>query len=403
MQHDRKYKIHDYHFWKITLSLAFASCFIFAALYVVQPLLPVFVDEFGVSVNISSYTLSLSIFGLIIGLITIGFLSDRIGRTVFIKLSVIGAVFPFLLMPLADSFSIILVLRFIQGFAFAGLPAASIAYLSEEMERRSVGVATALYISSNAIGGMVGRVLTGYITDLYSWQSAFYLFASIGGIIVIIVFFFLPKSRNFKPSNDTFKKDMEGFFFHLKNPRMILIIGIGIVLQLSFTGIWTYLPFHLGDEPFSLSLESISYTYFAYSLGVVGSPIAGWLSGQFGLDRVRTIGIVVLALGALLTISQSLVIITIGLCILCFGFFTAHSLTATVVGEKATHHKGSATSLYLVAYYIGVTLGSSAVSPLWQYYGWNGIVLTSGLLPVLYLSVVTIVSKRVKSQVEHGK
>ncbi|WP_085991330.1 MFS transporter [Oceanobacillus senegalensis] len=394
----RKYGIRDFYFWKITISLAFASFFVFAGLYIVQPLLPLFVEEFGVSVNTSSYALSLAILGLIVGLISLGFLSDRNGRTLYIKFSIIGSVIPFFIMPLLDSFTIILILRFLQGVAFAGLPAVAIAYISEEMEKRSIGVATALYISSNAIGGMTGRVVTGYISDHYSWQYAFYLFAMIGLVIALLVILFLPKSRYFESSNESFQKDIEGFFFHLKNPAMVLIIGMGIVLQLSFSGIWTYLPFYLEKEPFSLPLEVISYTFFAYGLGVIGSPMAGWLSGKFGLDKVRNLGIIVVSLGAFLTLFQSLIIIIIGLCVLCLGFFTAHSLTASSVGEKATHHKGSASSLYLVAYYIGVMLGSSALSPIWELAGWKAIIIVSGLLPIVYLLFVNMMNKYQRKQ-----
>src|SRR5699024_6000617 len=159
----------DVHFWKITLCLGIGSFFTFAAMYAVQPLLPVFVNEFSVSPSEASLTLSLTIIGLIIGLIILGILSDRIGRTVFIKLSFFGSLIPFFFLPLADSFSLLLALPLLRGFASAGLPAASLAYLREEFEQRSAGVATGLYISSNALGGMLGRVLTGFSPGPFSW------------------------------------------------------------------------------------------------------------------------------------------------------------------------------------------------------------------------------------------
>ncbi len=88
-------------------------------------------------------------------------------------------------------------MRFLQGFALAGLPAASLAYINEEIDRSSIGIATALYIASNAFGGMVGRVLAGYLADDFAWQTIFYIFAGIGVVIVAIVMIFLPKSRFF--------------------------------------------------------------------------------------------------------------------------------------------------------------------------------------------------------------
>ena len=291
------------------------------------------------------------------------------------------------------SFLLLLVFRFIQGFALAGLPAASLAYLSEEIDHRSLGTATGIYIASNALGGMAGRVATGYITDHFSWQTAFYLLAILGVIILIAVTFLLPKSRNFNPSKLSFKKDLAAFFYHVKNP-VLPVFGLGIVLQFSFTGMWTYLPFHLQGEPYQLSLEAISYTFLAYSLGIIGSPLAGWLSANMGLSRMRITGIGVLSLGVFLTLLPSLTMIIIGLCIACLGFFTAHALTAASVSENATHHKGSASSLYLVAYYIGVSSGSTVMAPIWELGGWIGLILIAGALPIIYTGTVQLFKKK---------
>ncbi|WP_174614303.1 MFS transporter [Virgibacillus ihumii] len=385
---NRSYTMHDLYFWRITLSLALASFFVFASMYAVQPLLPVFVKEFGVTVSGSSLALSLTIIGLIIGLIVLGFLSDRNGRTMFIKLSLVGSVIPFFLIPLSDTFFLLLVLRFVQGFALAGLPAASLAYLSEEIDRRSVQVATALYISSNALGGMAGRVLTGYLTDHYSWEMSFYVLAVMGAVILAAVLFMLPRSRFFEPSELTFSNDIKAFLFHLKNPVLLLIFGLGVILQFSFTGMWTYLPFYLEGPPFSLSLKTISYMFFAYGLGVIGSPAAGWLASRIGLRKVRLAGIIVLSCGILMTLSGVLWLLITGLCVACLGFFTAHSLTAASVSDQVSHHKGSASSLYLVSYYVGVSLGSTAMGPAWSLFGWTGLVLLAAILPVIFIILV---------------
>ncbi|MFD1362166.1 MFS transporter [Lentibacillus salinarum] len=384
----RAYTIKDLYFWRITLSLALASFFVFAGMYAVQPLLPQFVKEFGVSVSVSGLALSLTIAGLIIGLIILGFMSDRNGRTLFIKLSLAGAAIPFFLIPLFDSFLLLLVLRLMQGFALAGLPAAALAYLSEEIDRRSVHAATAFYISSNALGGMVGRVMTGYLTEHFSWEMAFYVLAVIGLIILVAVTVMLPPSRFFTPSSLRFSSDLKGFAYHLKNPALLLFFGLGIVLQLSFTGIWTYLPFYLEAPPFALSLDVISYTFFAYGLGVIGSPLAGWLAGKFRLKIIRITGVLVMVAGLFMTLGPDLWMIIVGLCVACLGFFTAHSLTASTVSEQVSHHKGSASSLYLVSYYMGVGLGSSVLGPLWSNGGWVPLVLLLGSIPAVYVLFV---------------
>src|SRR5699024_924909 len=126
----------------------------------------------------------------------------------------------------------------------------------------------------------------------------------------------------------------------------LFVFVICFVFKFSFSFFCTYLQFFLQDPPFSLSIEAISYMFFAYGFGIIVSPIAGWLAGHLGLSRVRMAGVFILTIGIVFTISSSLLFIVIGLCVLCLGFFTAHSLTAASVSEYATHHKGSATSLY---------------------------------------------------------
>ena len=394
-----KYTAEDRQFWKIIISLLLASLFIFANLYSVQPLLPVFVSEFQVPVSTSSLALSLTIIGLIIGLVILGFFSDRNGRRSYIIYSLLGSAIPFFVFPLTDSFTVFLILRFVQGFAMAGVPAAALAYISEEIDRNHIAYATALYISSNALGGMIGRVLSGFLTDHFSWQWAFLFFGVAGVMLFISVLVLLPKSRNFEPSELTFSKDIAGFLYHLKNPALLVVFGLGAVLQISFTGVWTYMPFHLEAPPYSMSLQSISYLFFAYGIGVIGSPIAGRLSEKFGLRKIRIAGIFVLSAGIFITLSPYVWLIVIGLCLTCLGFFTAHSLTAASVSQQATHHKGSASSLYLVSYYIGVAAGSSVLSPLWSQAGWSGLIWVIASLPLIYVMAVTFYRKKAGSTI----
>src|SRR5699024_2711353 len=112
-------------------------------------------------------------------------------------------------------------------------------------------------------------------------------------------------------------KDIEIFLFHIKNTPLLLEYVFSIIILFSFTGVWTYLPFHLEALPFSMSLQAISYTFFAYGLGVVGSPFAGWLAGFLGLKKVRIGGIIILSLGVFMTLSTAVWFIVLGLCVAC--------------------------------------------------------------------------------------
>ncbi|PIC98973.1 MFS transporter [Sporosarcina sp. P29] len=390
MKLQAKSTIRELRFWRIVIGLGIASVLIFAAMYAIQPLLPILTKQFNVSVSTASLAMSVNTIGLIFGLVILGFYSDRLGRSVFVKISVLVTALLFIPMFLTSSFTIILVLRFIQGFAMAGVLAAALAYINEEINERVVSVATALYISFNGTGGMLGRFVTGYLAERWSWELSLQLLTIIGVAVFIFLLFFLPKSIHFEPSVESMKKDMEGFGIHLKNPALLIVFGLGIVLQLSFTGMWTFLPFHLTASPFSMTLDEVSYIYFAYAFGIIGAPLAGSIASKVGMNPVRFVGVILLAIGCLLTIPTTLPLIIIGYCVICLGFFSAHSLTAASVSKEATHHKGSASSLYLVSYYIGMAAGSTLVTPIWQYSGWTGLAIFSAVVPVVYVLLIRL-------------
>lgn len=394
-----KSTIRELRFWRIVIGLGIASVLIFAAMYAIQPLLPILTNQFNVSVSTASLAMSVNTVGLIFGLVILGFYSDRLGRSVFVKASVLVTALLFIPMFLTHSFTVILVLRFIQGFAMAGVLAAALAYINEEINERVVSVATALYISFNGTGGMLGRFVTGYLAERWSWELSLQLLTVAGVAVFIFLLFVLPKSNYFEPSVESMKKDMEGFGIHLKNPALLIVFGLGIVLQLSFTGMWTFLPFHLTASPFSMTLDEISYIYFAYAFGIIGAPLAGSIASKVGMNPVRLIGVLLLAVGCLLTVPTTLPLIIIGYCIICLGFFSAHSLTAASVSKEATHHKGSASSLYLVSYYIGMAAGSTLVTPLWQFAGWTGLAIFSAVVPVVYVLLIRL-RRRVLSKVQ---
>lgn len=386
----QKYTTKHKAYWYVVISLGLASFFIFATMYFFQPILPVIVDLYDVRISSASLTMSLNTIGLVIGLIIVGFWSDRQGRRLFILLSIFLTTSIVFLLPNLPHFSFILLLRFIQGTMLAGVLSAAMAYMSEEINPRYFGFAATLYISSNSLGGMMGRFVSGFLVESFSYQFALYILGFFGMFTFVFVLVTLPKSAHFEQSERYISEDFKNFLYHLKNPNLLLMFGLGAILQISFTGMWTFLPFHLIEEPYGLSLKQISYFYFAYSLGTIGAPIAGWLSRKYALGKLRILGVAILTVGMFITLGTAISYIVLGLSIVCLGFFISHSLASATVSDEAKTFKGSASSLYLVSYYIGVALGTTSLTSIWEQFSWQGIIIVCGLLPIVYVAVVKI-------------
>ncbi|MNT25191.1 Inner membrane transport protein YnfM [compost metagenome] len=82
-----------------------------------------------------------------------------------------------------------------------------------------------------------------------------------------------------------------------------------------------------------------------------------------------------MALGSLMLLHGSLTAILGGLLISSFGFFLAHACASAWVGQHVEHNRALASSLYLVGYYLGASLGGLYLHPFWERGGLGGLVL----------------------------
>ncbi len=90
-----------------------------------------------------------------------------------------------------------------------------------------------------------------------------------------------------------------------------------------------------------------------------------------------------MALGSALLLCGSLGAILSGLLISSFGFFLAHACASAWVGQHVEHNRALASSLYLVGYYLGASLGGLYLHPFWEQGGLGGLVLGIELVLVI--------------------
>src|SRR3954470_18828371 len=150
------YRSGDPGFRRLAAALFAAGLGTFALLYSTQALLPVLSRDFGVSPAMAALSLAVTTAGVGLGLLPAAWLSDAIGRTRVMGLSLVCSSALGLVGALAPTFGVLLAVRGLEGLALAGLPAVAMAYLTEEVHPEALGGAVGLYI-----GGMLGRLLAG--------------------------------------------------------------------------------------------------------------------------------------------------------------------------------------------------------------------------------------------------
>lgn len=356
------------------LALFAAGFIIFANLYITQPVFPQFSEEFHVSPAVASLSLSAATVSLSFSLILFGSLSEAWGRKRLMTFSIFAASILTVALAFSPSFEFLLILRVIQGIVFAGIPAIAMAYLGEEMDPHSLGVAMGLYISGNSFGGLSGRIIMGTITDLFSWKIGM-LF--IGLLSVLISFYFvwaLPASRHFQPKPLQFKSLTKSLVEHLKDPGLLCLFGIAFTLMGGFVTLYNYISYQLLNEPYNLSTTIVGWIFIVYLVGTFSSAWFGSLSDRYGRQKVLFAGILIMLSGALLTLPVHLLLKILGMIIFTFGFFGSHSIASSWVSHRAKKNKAQASSLYLFAYYFGSSVGGTTGGIFWAHFGWNGVI-----------------------------
>lgn len=361
-------------FNKANWALFLAGFITFANLYVSQPLLPTFAQEFHVSPAVASLSLSVTTLALSISMIIVGSLSEAWGRKSLMTISIFAASVLTLALAFSPNFETILVLRVIQGIVFAGLPAIAMAYLGEEIEPSSLGIAMGLYISGNSVGGLSGRVIIGTFTDLYNWQVGMIVLGIISLIISLLFIWMLPNSKHFTARPLQLKPLTQSLIQHLKDPSMLCLFGISFVLMGSFVTLYNYIGFKLMAPPYNLSATIVGWIFVIYLVGTFSSAWFGSLADRFGRQKMLIIAIAIMLAGALMTLQSLLLLKIVGITVFTFGFFAAHSIASGWVSKRATHDKAQASSLYLFFYYFGSSVGGTAGGVFWMHFGWIGVI-----------------------------
>ncbi|MFF2177385.1 MFS transporter [Lysinibacillus sp. NPDC058147] len=361
-------------FHKANWALFLAGFITFANLYVSQPLLPTFAKEFHVSPAVASLTLSVTTFALSISMIIVGSLSEAWGRKSLMTISIFGASIITLALAFSPNFETILVLRVIQGVVFAGLPAIAMAYLGEEIDPSSLGIAMGLYISGNSVGGLSGRVIIGTLTDLYSWQVGMIVLGIISLMISVLFIWMLPNSKHFSARPLQIKLLATSLLQHLKDPSMLCLFGISFVLMGSFVTLYNYIGFKLMAPPYNLSATIVGWIFVIYLVGTFSSAWFGSLADRYGRQKMLLLSITIMLIGAIFTLNGLLSLKIIGITIFTFGFFAAHSIASGWVSKRATHDKAQASSLYLFFYYFGSSVGGTVGGVFWMHFGWEGVI-----------------------------
>ncbi|WP_327390626.1 MFS transporter [Streptomyces microflavus] len=379
---------------KMSFALFAAGVAAFALLYSTQALLPAISASYGVSAGQASWTVSAATGALALCVLPLSALSERFGRRQMMTASLTVAVLVGMLVPFAPSIGWLIALRAIQGAALAGLPASAMAYLAEEVRPKALIAAIGLFVAGNSIGGMSGRILTGWVAQAWGWRAALAAVGLLAVACAVAFHFLIPRARNFTPGTLNPKALAKTVATHLGNPLLVRLYAIGALFMTVFGAVYTVIGYRLVDEPFSMPQGIVGSIFLVYLVGTVSSAAAGRLVARLGRRGALYLAVSTTTAGLLLSLADQLASVLLGLVLITAGFFAGHAVASSSVSRTATTGRAQASALYQSAYYLGSSAGGTLGAVAFHAGGWAATVAL-GLLAVLGVVSITLYGTRV--------
>ncbi|MEU9111847.1 MFS transporter [Streptomyces sp. NPDC048483] len=378
---------------RMSFALFAAGVATFALLYSTQALLPAISSDLNVSPDQASWTVSAATFGLALGVIPLSAVSERVGRRTLMTASLSLAAVIAMLVPFAPSLGVLIALRAVQGVALAGLPASAMAFLAEEVRAKALVAAIGLFVAGNSIGGMSGRIVTGWVAQAWGWRAALGAVGVMAVVCAVAFRLLIPKARHFAPRSVGPRALARTLGGHLANPLLRRLYGIGALFMTVFGAVYTVIGYRLTSAPFNLPQGVVGSIFIVYLVGTVSSAAAGTLVARLGRRGALYLAVGATSTGLLLSLADSVAAVLAGLILITAGFFAGHAVASSAVSRTAKTARAQASALYQCSYYVGSSLGGALGAAAFHAAGWEGTVAL-GLVAMVGAASITLYATR---------
>lgn len=337
--------------------LCWSGMVVMSSLYVTIPLISLFAELYRITPTQAAATGSVFSVGFAIGCLIYGALSDKYGRKQVILIGLVALAAISLLLGMVESFSWMIVLRGLQGFAAATFSPVALAY-AVEMFPADKRVTTIGFISTGfLVAGIVGQVVSSLISEQHGWNAVFYLLAGVYALTAVLILRFLPKGEIQQPHATIWEPLKQiGKVFSQKN--LVLCYVVALVLLMSFVSMYTVLGNYLSGPDFGLNKAEVLYVRSVGVLGMLISPLSGRVAMRFGVRAVLRGGLLLAMAGlASLGLIASLPLLIAMSVIFVAGIALSVPALVSLVGQLAGKARGIAVSVYTFVLFAGTSLG----------------------------------------------
>jgi len=333
----------------------------FADRQVLNPLVPLLRQHFGVTdAQLGSLQMVLLV---ILALVSIpsGYLADRFSQPKIIAAGVLFWSIASMGSGLAPTFAMLFLARGFVGIGEAAYAPAAQSMISDSFSPGNRAMAQAIFASGMLLGGVAGLALGGIMGERQGWQHAFIIVGALGILPGLTAFKLHEPPR--RP-----RSELTAFRELLRVPAFLAMIAAGTCVTFSSVSFVTWgIDYAMNYKNFSLKEAALSLASIALLSSVFGALAGGFvadrLQRRFVYGRVLTIAVAFLVAAPFLLLaiqSEEKRIVLAGFFVSMFFMSWYHGPTTAVIHDL-TPQRAHATAIGI---YMFVTQLVGGLGPL---------------------------------------
>jgi MFS transporter, YNFM family, putative membrane transport protein len=322
----------------------------------IYTLIPIYTDiSIDLNISTSKAVLASSFFSFCyaIGLLMFGPISEKVGRKFIIVIGLLFSSITTILVGLSTNEWLLYLSRGLQGIALATFAPVAFSYTFDLFSTRPRTLVLALINSGFLMAGILGQLISSFISDLLSWEYVFFFFGLLYLVLFVTGGLLFPKQKVSTQTSQVIKNMIR----LLKKPPLLKSYFITFTLLLTFVAFYDGLTRYLTTE---LQVDS-NGLFIIRAVGLIGAILSlftGRLITLIGEKRTLLFGLC-LTIGSLFPF----LIITSQTAIAFLSILFVASISLLLpsiisfIGKNGGKQRGSAISIYSFTLLTGASLG----------------------------------------------
>jgi MFS transporter, Spinster family, sphingosine-1-phosphate transporter len=291
----------NYEQARLLAVLALINFVNFADRQVLNPLVPLLRQHFGVTDTQLGSLQWVLLIVLAIASIPSGWLADRFNEPKIISIGVLFWSLAAIASGLAPTFAFLFVARGLVGIGEAAYAPAAQSLISDSFSKDNRALAQSIFASGMLLGGVSGLALGGIMGERHGWQHAFFIVGIIGVIPGLTALKLKQPPR--RP-----RSEVVPILQLLRVPAFLAMIAAGICITFSSVSFVTWgIDYAKNYKDFSTKEASLSLAIIALFTSVLGAVAAGYfadlLQKKLRYGRVLVIALAFLAAAPFLLVA----------------------------------------------------------------------------------------------------